>query len=158
MFCVCCQTEKDENEFYKGNKSHCKVCIKERARLNRKSKLEYYREYDRNRPNKRERAKKVSEYKNRLRKENPEKFDSVFHKARKNYRKNHHDKCLAHSKLQYALDTGKVIRPNKCSMCGIECIPQGHHNDYTKPLDVIWLCAKCHSRIHVELRIAEREN
>ena len=84
MFCVCCQTEKDESEFYKGNKSHCKVCIRERVRLNRKSKLEYYREYDRNRPNKRERAKKVSEYKNRLRKENPEKFDSVFHKARKN--------------------------------------------------------------------------
>lgn len=158
MFCVCCQTEKDENEFYKGNKSHCKVCIKERARLNRKSKLEYYREYDRNRPNKRERAKKFSEYKNRLRNENPEKFDSVFHKARKNYRKNHHDKCLAHRKLQYALDTGKVIRPNKCSMCGIECIPQGHHNDYSKPLDVIWLCAKCHSRIHVELRRSEREN
>lgn len=157
MFCVCCQTEKDENEFYKGNKSHCKVCIKERARLNRESKLEYYREYDRNRPNKRERAKKVSEYKNRLRKENPEKFDSVFHKARKNYRKNHHDKYLANGKLQYALDTGKVIRPNKCSMCGIECIPQGHHYDYTKPLDVIWLCAKCHSRIHVELRKAERE-
>ena len=157
MFCVCCQTEKDENEFYKGNKSHCKVCIKERARLNRESKLEYYREYDRNRPNKRERAKKVSEYKNRLRKENPEKFDSVFHKARKNYRKNHHDKYLANGKLQYALDTGKVIRPNKCSMCGIECIPQGHHYDYTKPLDVIWLCAKCHSMIHVELRKAERE-
>ena len=156
MFCVCCQTEKDENEFYKGNKSHCKTCIKERARLNRKSKLEYYREYDRNRPNKRERAKKVSEYKNRLRKENPEKFDSVFHKARKNYRKNHHDKCLAHEKLQYALDTGKVIRPNKCSMCGVECIPQGHHYDYSKPLDVIWLCAKCHSRIHVELRRAKR--
>ena len=78
MFCVCCQTEKDESEFYKGNKSHCKVCIRERVRLNRKSKLEYYREYDRNRPNKRERAKKVSEYKNRLRKENPEKLDDFF--------------------------------------------------------------------------------
>ena len=33
MFCVCCQTEKDESEFYKGNKSHCKVCIRERVRL-----------------------------------------------------------------------------------------------------------------------------
>lgn len=156
MFCVCCQTEKDESEFYKGNKSHCKVCIRERTRLNRKNKLEYYREYDRNRPNKKERAKKVSEYKNRLRNENPEKFDSIFHKARQNYRKNHHDKYLAHEKLQYALDTGKIVRPSECSVCGVKCTPQGHHYDYTKPLDVIWLCTKCHSKVHVELRKKER--
>ena len=78
-------------------------------------------------------------------------------KQEKIIEKNHHDKFLANAKLQYALDTGKVIRPNKCSMCGIECIPQGHHHDYSKPLDVIWLCAKCHSKVHVELRREERE-
>jgi hypothetical protein len=34
-----------------------------------------------------------------------------------------------------------------CSMCGAlkaEC----HHPDYTKPLEIIWLCRRCHKRIH----------
>lgn len=160
--CICCGIEKDISEYYShsqmadGHLNKCKECCKKQNKDNREKHLEYYREYDRNRPNKKERAKKVSEYKNRLRKEDPEKFDSIFHKARKNYRKNHHDKYLANSKLQHALDTGKVVRPNKCSMCGIDCIPQGHHYDYSKPLDVIWLCAKCHSKVHVELRRTER--
>ena len=91
--CICCGIEKDIAEYYShsqmadGHLNKCKECCKKQNKDNREKHLEYYREYDRNRPNKKERAKKVSEYKNRLRKENPEKFDSIFHKARKNYRK-----------------------------------------------------------------------
>lgn len=158
MFCVICQKEKEATEFYSSNKSHCKTCIKNRAKKYREEKRDYYREYDRNRPNKTERAKNASEYKKRLRSENPEKYDSIYHKARRNYRKNHHEKCIAHDRLAYALETGKIKRPDKCSLCGVSCTPQGHHYDYSKALEVIWLCSKCHSRIHVELRKAERNN
>lgn len=31
--------------------------------------------------------------------------------------------------------------------CG-EFKTQGHHEDYSKPLDVIWLCAKHHNQLH----------
>jgi hypothetical protein len=38
----------------------------------------------------------------------------------------------------------KHLRPQHCSACGVECKPQGHHPDYSKPLEVVWLCRPCH--------------
>lgn len=46
------------------------------------------------------------------------------------------------------LMSGKIKRPNHCSLCNKSCKPQGHHNDYTKPLDIQWVCVGCHSQIH----------
>lgn len=65
--CICCGIEKDISEYYShprtadGHLNKCKECCKKQNKDNREKHLEYYREYDRNRPNKRERAKKVSE-------------------------------------------------------------------------------------------------
>lgn len=39
---------------------------------------------------------------------------------------------------------GKLVRPTHCSACDIKCKPEGHHEDYSKPLQVIWLCKRCH--------------
>jgi hypothetical protein len=59
------------------------------------------------------------------------------------------DKFLfAHQFLSKGLARGLIQRPDSCSICGIACIPQGHHHDYTKPFDVTWLCRKCHAGIH----------
>lgn len=40
-----------------------------------------------------------------------------------------------------------------CERCG-EPDSQKHHDDYEKPLEVRWLCLKCHHAVHVELRAA----
>lgn len=69
----------------------------------------------------------------------------------KEYRKKNPDKVKAQDTLNNHIDIDK--RPKACSTCG--SIPSysvhGHHNDYSKPFDVIWVCPKCHARIHKEL-------
>lgn len=160
--CICCGIEKDISEYYSnstmsdGHINKCKECCKSQSKKNREKHLEYYRNYDRNRPNKKERACKEMEQKRKMREVNPEKYDNIYHKARKNYRANHHEKYLANERLRYAIETGKIVRPSECSCCGKKCIPQGHHFDYSKPLEVIWLCAGCHSAEHVRLRNIKR--
>ena len=52
----------------------------------------------------------------------------------------------ARSKLARALETGEV-KKGKCKVCGAKNV-EAHHKDYRKPLDVVWLCRKCHDRKH----------
>lgn len=47
-----------------------------------------------------------------------------------------------------ALRKGDLKRPKKCSACGIETRIDGHHDDYLKPLFVMWLCQSCHHARH----------
>ena len=55
-----------------------------------------------------------------------------------------------------AIRDGKLKRPSCCSACGVNCIPHAHHEDYTKPLDVIWLCTRCHGKRHREINEMKR--
>ena len=49
----------------------------------------------------------------------------------------------------YAIKTGALVRPATCQMCHCSSDSiQGHHCDYNKPLEVMWLCIKCHSSWH----------
>lgn len=56
------------------------------------------------------------------------------------------EKHVARVTLYKAVKAGKLIRPDHCVLCGIKCKPHGHHPDYDKPLEVIWLCAPCHKQ------------
>ena len=64
------------------------------------------------------------------------------------------NKQRAYSLVHNHLKRGTLIRPNNCSRCGKEdtkavdgrSIIHAHHHDYSKPLDVEWLCAKCHAK------------
>jgi hypothetical protein len=66
-----------------------------------------------------------------------------------------------------AVRKGQLVRPTTCERCGR--IPanvrpddlfappnvrriSGHHTDYTKPLDVQWLCHWCHTEADSEVR------
>jgi hypothetical protein len=57
-------------------------------------------------------------------------------------------KMSARSKLRYAVKVGKIIKPKVCQECSEPGELQGHHEDYTKPLDVDWLCRQCHMKRH----------
>ena len=56
-------------------------------------------------------------------------------------------KILAVRKLNHALESGKV-KKLPCQQCGSTKRPEAHHPDYSKPLEVTWLCRDCHIQIH----------
>lgn len=67
------------------------------------------------------------------------------------YKANNPDKVKSQVALRYAVKAGKIIKPKFCNDCQRE-FPlhqiHGHHEDYSKALEVKWLCIKCHTRIH----------
>lgn len=60
-----------------------------------------------------------------------------------------------HAAVNRALRRGLLARPGNCERCGAkEDRIEAHHDDYEKPLEVMWLCVACHRVRHQEL---ERE-
>lgn len=55
-------------------------------------------------------------------------------------------KVAARKKLRHEVKMGRIV-PSPCAKCGSSEI-QGHHADYSQPLNVTWLCAKCHAQEH----------
>jgi hypothetical protein len=123
--CKDCNKEELESEFY-GIQNECKDCTKERVRKNYSMNRKYYSEYEKKRQQDPERRKRKIEYQRDLRKRNPEKY-----KAR----------MLVGNSLR----NGK-IKKGLCEICGIEKT-QAHHTDYSKPLQVMWLCRKHHMEV-----------
>ncbi len=61
---------------------------------------------------------------------------------------NHPDAKKAHRMISKAIEMGEIIRPQVCTRCKKAGKIQGHHEDYSKPLDVLWLCVSCHRLLH----------
>lgn len=49
--------------------------------------------------------------------------------------------------IAYALQTGRIQR-KPCEHCGSQKRVHAHHHDYSKPLEVTWLCSICHGKEH----------
>jgi hypothetical protein len=61
----------------------------------------------------------------------------------------------AHKAVQKAIKSGRLTR-QLCFQCGSPNT-EGHHENYAKPLDVVWLCRTHHIARHVELNEARRK-
>lgn len=64
------------------------------------------------------------------------------------WRNNHrlHIKCR--DAVKHEVLSGRMEKPLVCQKCGLEKKLDGHHEDYSKPLSVVWLCRKCHRLVH----------
>lgn len=148
--CFKCSKSLPLSAFYKHKKmgdgcmGKCKECTKKDTIRNRKKKIEYYRQYDRDRANLPKRKK--------LRKEIAEKWkkDPKLRKKMNAMKMAY----MAKNKVKRAVHiiTGKAIRDGKlvkqpCEVCGKKKV-QAHHDDYNFPLSVRWLCIKHHAEHH----------
>lgn len=64
----------------------------------------------------------------------------------KAYTERYPEKAAAKQAVMIALRSGRLLR-RPCVVCGTECV-QAHHDDYSRPLDVIWLCRLHHGERH----------
>lgn len=152
-----------------GRLNKCIVCAKIYAKAYRKDNIEQIRIYDRERanlPHRKESQRKLMEkyrslHRERLRAYGRKRARSLFREksttwaakrlkaAQVAYKKQYPERCAANCLLNNAIKNGKIRKPKICEDCGTSPIRlHGHHGDYYKPLDVIWLCSVCHKARH----------
>jgi len=126
--CIRCGVEKAIPEFYRnkgmadGTVNKCKACCIEQEKIRRRSNPAV-QAYDRARGNR-------------------QGYGYV-----KSRREAHPEMYKAHTMVGNALRDGRLAK-EPCLFCEATENIHGHHRDYAKPLDVVWLCAKCHRRLH----------
>jgi hypothetical protein len=62
-------------------------------------------------------------------------------------RERHKRNSQSYDCVHRAIRSGELMRPHQCEICG-NSKPDAHHSDYSKPLEVVWLCRSCHQRLH----------
>lgn len=130
--CFKCGQQKERSEFYAhprmadGLLGKCKECAKRDVHLNRLDNPERLSSYERSRYQNPARKKTVSESIKRQRQRNPQ-------------------KSWCRQRTARAVKSG-ILKKTPCCVCGAEKV-QAHHEDYSKPLEVKWMCFKCHREV-----------
>jgi hypothetical protein len=128
--CFKCGAEKPLSEFYKhkmmadGHVNKCKECNKSDVAKHRVDNIDKIRGYDRGRGN-----RQPKEYLKQWRSDNPVKYK-------------------AHCMVNNQVRAGNLHRQD-CEVCG-DCNSVAHHDDYSKPLNVRWMCQAHHKQWHAE--------
>jgi hypothetical protein len=137
--CFRCGKEKDISEFYKhpamgdGHLGKCKNCTRRDVRENYDLKFEYYREQNREKFKQSLTNGKAAEWQRKRRASNVERY---------------HANCA----VSNALRDGRLVK-QPCEVCGSTDV-QAHHDDYSKPLEVRWLCFVHHRELHGQRNVS----
>ena len=106
-----------------GRINKCKQCCRQAAKNNRVARLDYYRQYDRE----------------RLATDNRKQQRSERQKAYMARNQNKHEARMA---VFRAIRSGAMSK-QPCEVCA-QTPAEAHHDDYDKPLAVRWLCRTHH--------------
>ena len=131
--CFKCGHTKPISEFYEhptmadGHLNKCRDCAKRDMAEHRRGKgRERILAYDRSRsaePDRQALSRKVQQEDRRL----------------------HPERYRAYRRVERAIACGELERGDRCEVCGRSDVTiHAHHEDYSKPLDVEWLCQHCH--------------
>ncbi len=66
-------------------------------------------------------------------------------------------KRKAYKEYEAAMKNGILTRPDACENCGESGYVYGHHEDYHKPVDIMWLCGSCHRKRHLIKEAGKKE-
>jgi hypothetical protein len=128
--CFKCNLVKPIEGFYAhskmtdGHLGKCKECAKQDACLNYRARRDRYVAYERQRDQCPKRRAAKAEY-------------------QRGRRRRHPEKERAYRLVRHAVRSG-TLQQKCCELCGSTEQIQAHHADYSKPLDVLWRCFKCH--------------
>lgn len=164
--CCKCKEEKPLDEFNRrkrspdGRQTYCRECHKDHYRANKERYLQQANEWtERNREKryaasrryKQRNPKKVSRWNREYRERHPESGKRNL----ASYYEKHPLRKKANRAVRKAIQTGRLKKPGHCERC---LAPKesgqldGHHPDYKKFLEVLWLCRQCHVDAHKEER------
>lgn len=146
MHCKICNTTKPDTDFYASNKSRCKECVKARVNANRQANLERIRAYDRMRGSMPHRVAARKAY------QRTPAFAESHNAAVKRWEAKHPERRHASTTVGHAIRDGRLAPWPACAVPTCDCKPQAHHPDYSRPLDVVWLCDTHHKAAHALVR------
>ena len=131
--CFICKEILPLTSFYKhsemsgGRLNKCKECTKKDVRENYRKNIDHYKDYEKERFKTPKRKKFILAQQKKYRALNP-------------------DKYKARNAVNNAI-RDKRLKRMPCSVCG-DTKSEAHHEDYSEPLDVNWLCFKHHRELH----------
>jgi hypothetical protein len=159
-----------------GLKEHCKICRNAVRRARRQAEPERIRDRERAWREKTGDRKAITE--REWEKRNPDLVAAQKKRYRQRHgeeiakykkewgRRNRHltvasvkrhaarypEKAQARNAVREAIRYGRLVKPDHCEDCDAYVLDpidlHAHHEDYSKPLDVRWLCRPCHVGVH----------
>jgi len=143
--CFKCLQSLPLEAFYKhsamgdGRLGKCKECTKSDVKKHRLENLERIRAYDKMRGSIPHRVAARKEY------AKTEAGRAAHRKALKVSKERFPERAAARYKVSNAIRDGRLKRL-PCLVCGDTA--EAHHPDYSRPLDVMWLCQPHHKETH----------
>lgn len=126
-----------------GHLNKCKECTKRDTKATVKANPEKRAAYERERWDRPARKKAVRASLRAARKRDPERFAQYSKDSDAKYP----ERKKARSAVGHAVRDGR-LKKLPCSACKTKKNVQAHHDDYSKPLKVCWLCRRCHGLEH----------
>jgi hypothetical protein len=149
--CIRCKKPKSSDEFYThpemadGHLNKCKECCKFEAKKHRRGNRETLREYDHQRNAEPHRVVAKFFYN-----QSPKGRAASARASRKWWDKNPRKRAaqlLFNNRKRYDL----TLATKPCQRCGA-VNSHAHHENYDKPLEVVWLCPPHHRERHREMK------
>jgi len=137
--CECGECKKCKQRIYMANwyanktpeERRALVAKRDRETTKKNDRARYYRDWEKRRA-------AADKYQK-------EHWDKVV-EAKKKWAEKNPEKRRAQWAANNAVRDGKLIR-QPCEVCGATERIQKHHDDYSKPLEVRWLCIKHHAEL-----------